>query len=92
MMVPNMKLVAGLNASKSSKRSWYAPQALELVLAQVSIPSFRTKDVDLYNNHETMGFKLPSTERIFTLDYLNEKPEAAFFFLRLCVVFELSFT
>ena len=40
------------------------------------IPDFRSKDVGLYDNLEKMGYKLPTPESIFTLDYFNETPEA----------------
>jgi len=42
------------------------------ISVSAGIPDFRSKDVGLYDNLEKMGYKLPTPESIFTLDYFNE--------------------
>ena len=46
------------------------------ISVSAGIPDFRSKDVGLYDNLEKMGYKLPTPESIFTLEYFNEHPGA----------------
>jgi NAD-dependent SIR2 family protein deacetylase len=66
------KLVTGLKA-RAFKKIVVCTGAGISVSAGIS--DFRSKDVGLYDNLEKMGYKLPSSESIFTLNYFNIKPE-----------------
>lgn len=46
------------------------------ISVSAGIPDFRSPKVGLYDNLEKMGYKLPTPESIFTLDYFNENPGA----------------
>ena len=46
------------------------------ISVSAGIPDFRSPTTGLYSNLEKMGYKLPSPESIFSLDYFCDKPEA----------------
>ena len=65
------KLVAGLKAGTFKKIVVCTGVGISV---SAGIPDSRSKDIGLYDNLEKLGYKLPTPESIFTLEYFNKAP------------------